>query len=66
MPSCHVQDLGDWWLQQRRVDEMQQQQSLEERRFSRGAKSQWQRCEELEAESQARRVVGWVHSLSAS
>jgi len=47
-----VKDLGDWWLQQRRVDELQQQ-SLEERRFSRGAKSQWQRCEDLEAESQA-------------
>ena len=51
------QDLGDWWLQQRRVDELQQQRSLEERRVSRdGAKGQWQRrCEELEAESQAPR-----------
>eukprot|EP00435_Cladocopium_sp_Y103_P068385 s1426_g31.t1 len=53
--AVKVKDLGDWWLQQRRVDELQQQQSLEERRVSRGgAKGQWQRrCEELEAESQA-------------
>ena len=37
------------------MDELQQQQSLEERRVSRGGvKGQWQRrCEELEAETQA-------------
>ena len=53
-----VQDLGDWWLQQRHKDELQQQQTLEERRMSRSGAGRWQRrCEELEAESKARNFL---------